>query len=103
MNRDQKDKLNNYKIYDVTITVTGVSCQSNDVDFGPNKNIIDLIVIPLLGHSNRSLEPPKKFVTLYQMKKLSFWATPFYLYFQPEAKTISTLKIGVETNLRALK
>ena len=37
------------------------------------------------------------------MKKLGFRGTPFYLYFQPVAKNLNPLKIGVEKIPGALK
>eukprot|EP00116_Pleurobrachia_bachei_P018720 sb/3478982/ len=54
-------------------------------------------------HSNRSLEPPKKFVTLHQVEKLGFWPRPFTCIFSHVVKTINQLRIGVETNLGTLK
>ena len=65
--------------------------------------IIVIKLIPLLGGPTGSLEPPRKMVAVGLMEKLGFRATPFYLYFQPGTKTINPLRIGVETNLRALK
>ena len=70
---------------------------------GHNQGKICYKLIPSLIGPYGSLESPKKSLKKSGMAKLGFWATPFYLYFQPGAKTTSTLKIGVETNLRALK
>ena len=74
-----------------------------DVNFMMIFGIIVIKLIPLLGGPTGSLEPPRKMVAVGLMEKLSFWATPFYLYFQPGTKTINHLRIGVETNMRALK
>ena len=65
--------------------------------------VIVIKLIPLLGGPTGSLEPPTKLAAVGLMKKLGFRATPFYLYFQPEAKTINPLRKGVETNPGALK
>eukprot|EP00116_Pleurobrachia_bachei_P003959 sb/3464221/ len=43
--------------------------QSYDVDLLLKKELIDLKAIPLPGHSNRSLEPPKKFTAGTAMEK----------------------------------
>ena len=65
--------------------------------------LIDLFLIPLPGHSNRSPEPPNKFAALAAMKNppISGWVR--YLHFQQAANTISTLRKGVEINPGALK
>ena len=39
--------------------------QSYDVDISLKKEQIDLNKIPLPGHSNGSLEPPKKFTAVF--------------------------------------
>ena len=74
-----------------------------DVNFTVIFGIIIIKLIPLLGGPTGSLEPPKKLVAVFLMKKLGFRAAPFYLCFQPKAKTISMLKIGVEKKSRTLK
>ena len=60
-------------------------------------------LIPLLWHSNRSLETPHKLFGLFAMKNLTLLGLIGYLYFQPDAKNLSTLKIGVEIKSRAPK
>ena len=53
--------------------------------------------------SDRSPESPKNNGAFSDMWKLGFRPRPFRLYFQPVAKNINPLRIGVETNPRALK
>ena len=58
---------------------------------------------PSLKVGYGSLESPKKSLPLKLPQNMPKSATPFYLYFQPWTKIATLLRIGVETNLKALK
>ena len=77
--------------------------RSYDVDFKVIFGIIVIKLIPLLGGPTGSLEPPKKMFACESNTKLGFWATPFYVYFEPKVKIVNTLRKGVETKIKAPK
>ena len=74
--------------------------RSYDVNFKVVFGIIVIKLIPLLGGPTGSLEPSKKMFACGSNTKLGFRATPFNLYFQPVAKNINPLRIGVEKKIR---
>ena len=77
--------------------------QENSAQIPSFCEVIYKFTFPPPKCSDRSPESPKNNDALSDVWKLGFRATPFYLYFQPGTKTINPLRIGVETNLRALK